>query len=416
MMIKNICSAIVLCLITQNLVFAQYQLDAISSVWDIHKNKWIDSTAFQLQTQVNIFGEAGFNSNAITNEFLKAYAIKSSVVHRLKPSNRYGIVAQAGICAQYAKDKLAFEVGYKNTYINSTRFSEDAFNLMFYGNKMFEGKHASLDPFSIYSYHAHSIFAGVKKQVKDNLIVGARLGYVRGADLQYVSTQQASLFTETNGASLQLNGTYEIVYASENNNTTYNPTSGNGASIDLNMAWYKGRSSFTADVYDIGFIQWKNVSTYNASGTQIYNGFDIGNIFGTGGFQFDEVNLDSALYAFGLEKKIQSKTLMLPAHIRLCYSYDFHSKYQIQAGLNYRFQLSNIPQAYLRLTHYITPTWIIIPGVSYGGFGKANVNLAVSKLWKDKFIFSLQAMGLGYYALPTKTSGIGLDIQLIYKL
>jgi hypothetical protein len=416
---------LLLCFLNILQVNAQYQQDAISSVWDIHKNKWVDSSAFQLQTQVNAFGESGFNSNAITNEFLKAYyfkrsfitdEIKSSVMHRAKSSNRLGIVNQFGICGQYAKGTIAIEVGYKRTFINSILFSKDAFELMFYGNKTFEGENASLDPMSIYNYNAHTFFVGLKKQLKKNLIVGGRIGYVRGSDMQYISTKNASLYTETNGASLQLIGDYNITYASDNSNTGYDKTSGNGLSIDVNVAWFKGRSSLSADIYDIGFIQWKNVSQYNASGTNVYNGFDIGNVFGSGGFKFNEVTLDSALYAFGLEKEIKNKTIALPANIRLCYSYDFHSKYQFQVGMNYRVNLSNIPQTYIRLAHYITPTWIIVPGVTYGGFGGANVNLGVSKNWKDKLIFSINAMGLGYYVLPTKTSGVGIDAQLIYKL
>jgi hypothetical protein len=417
--------SLLVCLLNILQVNAQYQLDAISSVWDIHKNKWVDSSEFKMQTQVNVFGESGFNSNAVTSEFLKAYyfnksfiydEIKSSVMNRARSSNRLGIVNQFGFCGQYVKGSLAFEAGYKNSFVNSIRFSKDVFELMFYGNKSFEGEYASLDPMKIYNYNSNTFFVGLKKQLKKNLIIGGRIGYVRGTDMQYVFTKNASLYTEPNGASLQLIGDYTIAYASDNSNTEYKKTSGNGVSLDLNVAWFKGRSSVSADIYDIGFIQWNNVSQYNASGTNVYNGFDIGNIFGSGGFKFNEVTLDSTLYAFGLEKEIKNKTIALPANVRLCYSYDFHSKYQLQVGMNYRILLSNIPQFYVRLAHYITPTWIIVPGVTYGGFGGANVNLGVSKLWKDKLIFSVHAMGLGYYAMPMKTSGIGVDAQLIYKL
>jgi hypothetical protein len=371
------------------------------------------------------FGSGYINSNALTNSFMKSYLytksyidadLKQQQVDRFKKSNSIGADIRAGIYGQQLFNKLRVEAGVSYRDFSSSQFSSDAFKLIFYGNSMYAGQTASLDPMSVNNVNYQTLYMGVKKTVgkKQNIQLGARLGFVRGGRLQKVHSKNLSLYTDSYGSYLTLNGKFDVAYTEDSVYSRMPPMNGGGLTSDYFFSIKGNRSEFAVELLDVGFIRWNNVTTYTGNGSYTYNGIEIDNIIGGNGIVFDPVNLSSFLGNMGLNKEVKDVTYMLPSTLHVSYYRHLTPKVSVTGGVRQQFVYGYMPRVYGKLAYYVTKDFVLVPTLAYGGFGRADVQLGIAKSFSDHLLVSANLMWFEYFVAPSKTSGHGMSVAFSY--
>ena len=373
----------------------------------------------------SVYGSAFVNSNSITNSFIKAYSytysyidddLKQQQVDRFKSSNRIGSDSKAGLYGQYKLGNIRVEAGLNYRNFNSAQFSADAFKLVFYGNSMYAGKTASLTPLNMYNLNNQSLYVGVKKNIgkKQNMTLGARVAFIRGGRLQKINSKNLSLYTASDGSYLTLNGKFNIAYTDDSTYATIPPMHGAGVSTDLFYSVRDERNELTVELLDLGFIRWNDVVTYSGDGSYTYSGIAIDNIFTTGSLNINPVNLNTILENMGITKEVKDMTYMLPATLNIAYYRHMNPKLTLSGGVRQQFVAGYVPRVYAKAAYYIKKDFVIVPTLAYGGFGRADVELGISKSFADHIILSTHLQWFEYLAAPAKTSGQGMSLAFSY--
>lgn len=371
------------------------------------------------------YGSGYINSTAITNSFLKSYVYektfidndaKQQQVDRFKKRNAIGADLQVGLYGQYKVKNYFIEAGLGYRTFNSSQFSADAFNLVFYGNAMYAGQTASLSPLYINNVNYQKMYLGFKKNLgqKQNMQFGARLGIVRGGKLQKVKSQNLSLFTAADGSYLSLNGKFDVAFTDDTTYAAVPKMHGLGLSTDFFFSIKGKRSEFAIELLDVGFIHWNDVVTYSGDGSYIYSGVQVDNILTRSGLTLDPINLENLLGGVGISKKVEDVTYWLPSTLHVSYFRHISSKITLSGGVRQQFVHGYKPKVYGKLAYYLNKQFVLIPKVSYGGFGRADVELGIAKSFSKQLLISTNLFWFEFLALPEKTSGHGMSVALSY--
>jgi len=377
------------------------------------------------QGYFSVYGSGYINSNAITNSFLKSYLytksfisddLKQQQVDRLKKSNSLGADIRVGMYGQYKINNIRIEAGLSYRDFYSSQFSADAFKLIFYGNAMYAGQTASLNPLNMYNVNYQTLYMGAKKTIgkKQHITVGARLGFVRGGRLQKIHSKNLSLYTDSFGSYLTLNGKFDVAYTNDSSYSAVPSMNGAGLSTDYFFSVKGKRGEFAVELLDVGFIHWNNVVTYSGNGSYTYNGFEINNIISNNGISVDPVNLTTFFQSMGLNKTVKDVTYMLPSTLHLAYYRHLTPKITLTGGVRQQFVAGYKPRVYGKLAYYIKKNFVVVPTLAYGGFGRADVELGISKSFSDHLILSTNLFWFEYLMLPDKTSGHGMSLAFSY--
>lgn len=373
----------------------------------------------------SVYGSGYIHSNALTNSFLKSYLYtksfidndsKQQQVDRFKKSNTLATDIKAGVYGQYKFNDLRVEAGLSYRDFNSFQFSSDAFNLIFYGNAMYAGQSAGLEPLNAYNVNYQTLYLGLKKNVgkKQNIQVGARLGFVRGGKLQKVRSENLSLYTDTYGAYLTLNGKFDVAYTDDSTYSTVPPMNGAGLTSDYFFSIKGKRSELAVELLDVGFIHWNDVVTFSGNGSYVYNGIEVDNLIGGNGIVLDPINLTTFFENMGLNKTVKNVTYMLPSTLHVSYYRHLSPKISVTGGVRQQFVHGFKPKVYGKLAYYLRKDFVLVPTVSYGGFGRADVELGIAKSFSDHLLVSTNLLWFEYFALPDKTSGHGMSVAFSY--
>ena len=373
----------------------------------------------------SMYGNGSINSNAITNSFFKSYFytnsfiddnLKQQQVDRLKSSNRIGSDIKVGIYGQYKINKIRYEAGVTYRDLRAIQFSADAFKLLFYGNSMFAGQEASLKPLNSYNLNYQSFYVGAKKNIgkNENITIGARIGFIRGGRLQKVNSKNLSLYTAADGTYLTLNGKFDIAYTDDSTYSNVPPMNGGGLSTDLFFSVKDGRNEWVFEVLDLGFIRWNNLVSYSGDGSYTYSGIEVDNLFNGNGLTFDPVNLSSVLKSMGVKEEVKDITYILPATANVAYYRHISPKVTLSGGVRQQFVAGYVPRVYAKAAYYIKKDFVIIPTLAYGGFGRADFELGISKSFSNHLLVSTNLFWFEYLVMPSTTSGHGMSLAFSY--
>lgn len=394
----------------------------VETVSTKHKIYTLEKT-FDYQGYTSVYGSGYINSSALTNTFFKSYLytksyidndLKQQQVDRFKKSNSIGSDIKVGLYGQYKFKNIRIEAGLSYRDFNSSQFSADAFKLIFYGNAMFAGQSADLSPLNMYNVNYQTLYAGAKKTVgkKQNILLGARIGFVRGGRLQKIHSKNVSQFTAADGSYLTLNGKFDVAYTDDSLYSAVPPMNGAGLSTDYFFSIKGKRSEFAVELLDVGFIRWNNVVTYTGNGSYTYDGVQVN--LGGNGFSADPINLTTIFQNMGLTKNVKDVTYMLPSTFHLSYYRHLTPKITLVGGVRQQFVAGYKPRVYGKLAYYIQKSFVVAPMLSYGGFGRADVELGISKSFSDHVIVSTNLFWFEYLVLPDKTSGHGMSLAFSY--
>lgn len=375
-----------------------------------------------------ISSDVQFGSNAINTKFTTSFlngsyideSLKNSVQNSLQKYNRIGGEWNTQISYYNFNDlKLGKNWGYffqlKNRMYLDGNFSSDAFNLIFYGNKMYEGNTAKFNNTTAQFVQYQQATVGFMKTFsssEENHTIGFSLSYINGNRNSLFAAGSSSIYTAPDGNYLDVNAN---VYLRQNRSehSNYFENNGNGAALDF---FYEARldkhSSVSFALNDIGFIAWKmNFESAHIDTNIQFQGVYINDITNAGD-DFDRFVDTLTSYAVtSLEHR--PALMFLPARINLVYTRTFlDGKIALQAGVQFRTQMSYLAYFYAKGIFYPHKNIMLAASVGYGGYTHLNLGFGFGADFGKGYTLVLQTQNLEGVIPNTFGKGLSASIKL----
>lgn len=380
---------------------------------------------------ISLHGEYDFNSTAIQNGLVNKFFtggyldsnLRAGSSSKLSAANRAGGSYATGVTAFWGLkgSKYSFITGIKQVEIFNSTFSQDFFNMAFYGNKMFEGKTANIGGTTINHYKFQEVKLGfIWDHIDTTAKVGFSVSYLKGQNLFQVNTGTSSIYTATDASQIYLN-----MHGSFTSSDTgkgkqgYGVFNGNGASAeffaDMPYTSKLGESKFYIAVNNLGFIRWnQNTLNLNFDTNYIYSGVTVNNLFAISDSSLKQLSKDT-LYKKLITSTHQRRSVNLPTSFLIIHSIKFSDFFTLNNGFRHVFNGNYVPYIFAEGVFNWNKNLSTTLHVGIGGYGKLTFGLNVDYKISTWFL-RLGSNALQGYISPKNTLGQGLFFSISKKL
>jgi hypothetical protein len=366
------------------------------------------------------------NSNNVPSQFISDYynskyltpELRTSTSDRLSENNIFGYSFNTNL--YYTIEDtiikgIKFYVGLEFNNIFETKFRKEAFNLLFFGNSMYNNQNVILDGFRLNMLNYQQFKVGIYKSIiKNNKThtFGGDFAYNKGQSNLEINAKNASIFTQKDDEYIDI--TLNLEYKASNNMSTgLMAINGNGAAIDL-FYNYNDNKNNQFEVYfkNVGFIKWKSNSQINTvDSTSRFDGFYISDVLN---FKTDDISKnirDSLLRNAGVHENYNSYVSMVPLSFYISYKRTFIPKrLYLTASVTHMLFSVYKPEIFLKPTvqlNYKKTAFEISPLITYGGYGGLNGGLEFSVNVNNSFVFNLGTKYINSMSFQKKSCGFG---------
>lgn len=390
----------------------------------ISKAEWLlEKTKVDTSYSHSVWFSGDFrqNSNGIPNDFLMKFVFpsfidestKNNASERLNNSNKLGLTLQSetGYSTRLKKDsKTLLNVSYGYFDYSAVRFSRDFFQLVFRGNKIFEGKTAQLENSELEIHSFQTINIGLTKESESKAVrYGAELGLANGFRNQSLVLSRGSLFTGLSGDELLLDVKGDYVF-----NEKGRLVNGNGFVLGGWVALNKNeKHQLFFGVKNLGFMRWNNLSRYRKDSTYQFNGLEVGEIFNPNENIVSNSNSTTIQGLLRLRKERTSFVKLLPFDLNLNYSYSLSPKTQLYSGVDYFHLVAYAPRVFGGVSHRVNQLKLH-SSLSFGGFGRLDYLFGLNYAAK-RFSFFSEFQIIEPLFLSRRSSGVGISLGAVYK-
>lgn len=367
--------------------FASVVAALIVSVPSMAQVDLLQDGSLPYDTTTSIFSNVDLyrvdNSNSISREFGEKMAfgghinrqIKDRLYNQLDPVNNYGASSHLSANVIYFPEgkNYGLGVGYEFTSFQSLQFTNDLFELVFYGNQGFDNRPANLSSSRFLNYSTHKFsFTAVEKSSGSFVSLGL-YGGLRHSSVHIWEGYLITAYTNTDEQSFAS----EVDLAGYYNSEYFSPEGlfGNniGAGINVGFNWNFGKHQFSMQGADIGYLYQSGAEIRDTSGTFSFSGvnWDYGSDSNLGNaFQSLEDSISPAV------RVSKGKLRVLPARFKLRYFTPVNTRLSIAATGRYVFDLEFNPELTVALNYHLNKTnnilWI---DGSVGGFNIYSVGI-----------------------------------------
>lgn len=378
---------------------------------------------------INLNAEYDINSSVITNQFINQFyfggkiteKLKKEVSSSLKADNRLGgnmSVNIVGYWGSAKNKKYRYMAGLKHNEFFNSSFSDDFFNLTFFGNKPYLGKTANLSSTNINYFRFQEAKIGIIWDHIDTMAkMGIALSYLKGQSMYRFISRNASIHTAEDASSLEFNMKGEL-WLSDTGRGKADAFNGNGLTAEFfaEMPYTSklGHSKFFLSVNNLGFIHWnKNTVHYKADTVFVFSGVNVTNLFEISDSTLNVISKDSIVgnYTESLREKT---SINLPTSLFILHQINFTSMFALNTGFRYIFNANYKPYYFFEGEFKLNRSFNSLVHLGYGGYGKLNLGVSLSasfaKTWNIRLgsnsiqgiIKSSGTLGQGAYFSLTK--------------
>lgn len=392
-----------------SLLFTALQVTAQNRTFDA-----IEPEVFE-NGGVQIFSEAGINSNTFTGDFytglldgrLYTNETLNNITNRAGMHNRAGFDSHTGFQTAiklnpHQNDNVLLTIGggFK-THLNSA-YSRDALNVFLNGNSNYRSREADFDDLNAKYLEYSKIKVGLHKRTSTGKRLGVTAAINLGHNLFALDAPFARLYTPENGSDLRFNLLAEAHYTDETDKNR-RKIKGVGAGLDfyyeipLNLtAQPENKGYLRTSIHDFGFITY-NQNTKNAQIDSLYyySGEDAGTFPQQNGEAVSLLTAGEARDLITTQTENVSKTVILPFWLR-ARAFQQFKKYDVSAGIDFRVNANFTPYLYTRLRRFLGESWKAGAILGAGGYGNGNFGLS----------FSYERAGWGISLISQNLDGI----------
>ncbi|GAB4248118.1 MAG: hypothetical protein Kow0079_00040 [Vicingaceae bacterium] len=396
-------------------VFGQYTLEFFADT-----NQSFVSTDLNFQ----------FGSNAINNKFFKSYylgeyideELKATVKDKLKANNYFGgdlninLLLKLKADTLFNRTDLYYLFGMEQHQHTNGSFSEDAFNLTFYGNKMYAGKDADISGLELYSFTYQAINFGLMKETRKNGVLaqeGFLFSIIKGQQNTSFLLTKGNLFTDEFGQFIDLDAQY-FYNSSDTAQTGLSAFNGWGIATDLfTVIPFRKNDVLKVSIEDIGFINWnKNSIEVTGDTTYHFEGVEITNLFNLNDSLLNQLSKDSIVDNLNATNKKRKYAMSLPTAISLSYYKNLKFNNYLLASIRYQINTSYRPFFALGYRRYLSDNIAFQTVANYGGYEKLGVGFGFSVHTNNGYYLNLQTNHLEAFFIPQNSFGINGVINL----
>jgi len=386
-------------------------------------------------TKTGTFFNYYLGSNSINNNFALAIINNKYLDDEIKNSNKlkennisgYDIYTGAYLAvmpdSMWGLSNFGYRIGFANRNFRSLNFSDDLYNLIFFGNKQFAGEYVSFDNTLFRSIDYQKLELGIIKNYNDNGIkvnVYFGLNFLKGQQLQSLNINRGLFFTSQDGDYLELNTKFSY-FTSDQSHKNFDNFNGFGVSGDAFFVVedIPSKLTFTFASQDLGYISWTNKSYLAGVDTSIYfDGIEINNILNVAQENLHGMSKDSLMDILYSKSDTVPFQLSIPEKLSLEVKKEWTGFINsVTIGLNYIFDIGQpIPQFYSMQTARIS-NWINIGLIeNYGGFSGFNTGLYFQINTNRNFYATISSGNLTGFILPKDAYARSVFISIAYKI
>lgn len=372
-----------------NTVFAQYNTEFLN-----YRN-----TGRSICSNISIDAGSNGMSNRLANKLIWGRYIDSEIKkqssHHLNKQNNLGINLNYNICAFYkGNEKFDYLIGIKNQEIINSTYSQDLFNLIFYGNQSFKNKSANLGNCNFNFLKFQEIKFGAMMHKVDSIgKIGVSVSFIKGENLFYLNTNKlSSLYTSADGSEIIFNSNFNMALSDATNNNLIS-FNGMGASADIFFETpYKSKlgkkSILTVSANNIGFIHWNNKSIqYSSDSSLHFIGYKINNLNDLKDSTINRLNKDSLLRNLSNER-LEGFNMNIPTNLILINKIYFGKElFSLSTGFRYIFNANYKPYLFIE-PEYKLKNLTFTLHTGYGGYARFNIGASIilnTENWFIKF-------------------------------
>lgn len=366
------------------------------------------------------------NSNSIPAQFVYKMLFKGSISAALKDRANKNIKKQmlfedylnGGLDYQHRMKKWdgVLYFGYHHRQMRNLSASKETFQLVFYGNAMFEDDTADLSRLNLQNFIYNQYSFGVKKTFRGNRLLtefGVNLSFLQVMSQQQIRTRDAWLYTAPDGEFLDMQ--YDLTYnTADEGATPFTEMNGMGFTGDLHLSISESNQwKLALNVADLGMMSFaKNPVNYTGTDFVRFRGIELPNLFSFSSATLDTLNVDSALASNLPDKTNKQYSVLVPFTIGLIYSQALmDGRLVLSVGAQYRHLPRYFFYGYVKANYFIRPEMVFSVTAGAGGYSKFNLGVEFSKTWKY-FDFTLGTGNLIGLVAPSAYQGTGFYLKL----
>jgi hypothetical protein len=406
-------------------------------------NAQITSSFSPIQTGIesdSVFTEAGcdfyyyLGSNSINNhfvsdvynsKFLDEYNKNSNF---LKGKNVLGSDLYTGAYVAVMPDSLfgssnlGYRIGFGTRQFRSVRFTNDLYNLIFFGNKEFAGETVDFDNTKFNLIDFQELQLGFFKDYQDN---GMKIrGYfglniLKGQMLQRLNVISGSFYTAEDGEYIDLDTKFRY-YTSDMSHKKFSDFNGVGLSCDayIRIEDVKSKMTFTFSSQDLGYIVWtKNSYVARVDTTMHFDGVEISNVLTIAESSLHGVSKDSLMDLIYAHNDTTPLTISLPERLTLEVQKEWNGFIKTTLlGMNYIFDTGQpIPRFYLIQTFRFTSKLDGGLIANYGGFSRFNAGVLLQYHSGKHISVGIASGDLSGFIIPADAFARSIMFNACYK-
>jgi hypothetical protein len=327
--------------------------------------------------EVLFFGLADYGSTSLQNEFTKKLLYGGTITQTIKDNS----LAEHGYTNRFGTE-VTSEIEYRNYSVNigregkygflikggtslqyATRYAQDAFQLLFYGNAGFQGDTAVLSGTSYFGMTSTKLgFGLINKKTKSNLsfnVYGIQ-DRTTGAIWNGVIAQSVAI----DSLKIGLNAGYSALLGNG-----YFKGMGMGVDFDLRVEssirdGVTNTFQFLARNIGVGYAQQNK--TIKVDSVYAYSGLTLDQLLG----QPANYSVDGVMDSLGVTEQVGKKWFALPGFIQLAKIVQENTVQKVQSFYGVRLNMlsASAPMAYVGVDVKPMKQLHVAGNVSFGGY------------------------------------------------
>lgn len=393
--------------------FGQQLGNSVANISDLDSNDITISL-----TSEGYYSSSIFNNSTI-NKFISGGFIteedKLNSSEKLKRLNHIGGEFNTSISYSNPRNHLIKNFGfYTNLSYNyslGSQFTEDAYTLLFMGNKSLAGREAILSPSAFYLRDMNSFSFGLNRN--NQLKFGITLSSFNNNSGAEIS--KGILFTDSTGGnvSLDINGSYYAVDTNKSVGFLSNNAVGIGVDFETVFDLNQSQSSpkVVVGVKNVGVLVQNNTYQISAQREYTYSGIEVSNL---SNISTELLTSQSLQDSIGIETKVGNTTSLLPFEIYFYQMPSFKKRIEIIYGFRYKNQSAYKAFLYAGGNVKLSEIINLSTYISHGGY--ANFQWGISSQVRfDNLKMGINSGNIiGFFS--NKAYGKSLGVSIAYLL
>ncbi len=295
--------------------------------------------------------------------------------------------------------------------VEGMHFTDDLFEVTFFGNASFEGERADLGPSAYTQTRYQTLGFGINDDRSGSYV---RLDLVNGQSIYKADAEWAGLYTGVDGRVLRASILGDF-YQSDTASSAFGGSNGLGLAFSGRWATTVRRTHRPIDlafeVQDLGFARWNGNAVRIRKDTVItYEGFEVANIFDLDQLLIGEAQLRDT---FGLQYSTGGFSSLLPFQASASASMELGHGWRGTAVIDQRYLPGYVPQVTFTGSHRCGSHALLGASLSYGGFGGLRIGLASRIRIGERVLVSIGSPHVpGFFLGTTRGAGLSFGVSV----